>query len=352
MTLAGKTLFITGASRGIGKAIALRAARDGANVAVLGKTDAPNPKLPGTVHETVREIEAAGGKAIACVADIRFEEQVTAAVAATVHAFVGMTVQGVLFFAIEAAMGLLRDRNRGIWRRFRAAPVPRTALLGGRALSGTAIASLIAAAVLLFGAAFFGVRVSGSAIGFLLVCLGTALMAATKTANWASVSRARAKQRTSRWATCPAWSGVAPVVASRARPGAGSSESGPRAGAARVRARVSRGRWRTTIRSPLFRLPDDGRARLHLRWWLGHDRDAGPNDGLRVHLVDADGDQLTTLLEVSGDGKRREPVWRKLTARIPSELAGQRVGVLLEAADAGDDATVEAGVDDVRVTLD
>jgi hypothetical protein len=109
---------------------------------------------------------------------------------------------------------------------------------------------------------------------------------------------------------------------------------------------------RTTIRSPLFRLPDDGRARLHLRWWLGHDRQAGPNDGLRVRLVDPDGVELTTLLEVSGDGSRREPAWRSLSVRVPGELAGQRVGVLLEAADAGDDATVEAGVDDVRVTLD
>jgi ABC-2 type transport system permease protein len=100
--------------------------------------------------------------------------------AAVVHAFVGMTVQGVLFFAIEAAMGLLRDRKRGIWRRFRAAPVHRVVLLVGRAASGTMIASMIIGAVLLFGALFFGLRVGGgSAIGFVLVCLGTALMAAT-----------------------------------------------------------------------------------------------------------------------------------------------------------------------------
>jgi ABC-2 type transport system permease protein len=99
--------------------------------------------------------------------------------AAIVHAFVGMTVQGVLFFAIEAAMGLLRDRKRGIWRRFRAAPVHRAALLVGRALSGTTIAAAISAAVLLFGALFFGLRVDGSMVGFVLVCLGTALMAAT-----------------------------------------------------------------------------------------------------------------------------------------------------------------------------
>ncbi|MES1172597.1 MAG: NAD(P)-dependent oxidoreductase [Bacteroidota bacterium] len=87
MSLKGKTLFITGASRGIGRAIALRAARDGANVAVIGKTDAPNPKLPGTVHDVVREIDAAGGAGLACVCDIRFEDQIQAAVAATIAAF-------------------------------------------------------------------------------------------------------------------------------------------------------------------------------------------------------------------------------------------------------------------------
>ena len=108
----------------------------------------------------------------------------------------------------------------------------------------------------------------------------------------------------------------------------------------------------TTIRSPLFRLPDDGRARLHLRYWVGLATGAGADDGLRVHLVDPDGVVLATLLEMSGNGERRDPAWRTLTARIPAELAGLRVGVLLEAVDAGDDAIVEAGVDDVRVTLD
>ncbi len=92
MSLAGKTLFITGATRGIGKAIAVRAARDGAHVAVVGKTVAPHPKLPGTLAESVHEIEAAGGRAIACQADVRFEDQVAAAVAATVAAFGGIDV--------------------------------------------------------------------------------------------------------------------------------------------------------------------------------------------------------------------------------------------------------------------
>lgn len=91
-TLHGKTLFITGASRGIGKAIALRAARDGANIAVVAKTDQPHPKLPGTVHSAVAEIEAAGGRGLACLTDIRSEEQVQAAVDQTVQAFGGIDI--------------------------------------------------------------------------------------------------------------------------------------------------------------------------------------------------------------------------------------------------------------------
>jgi citronellol/citronellal dehydrogenase len=92
VSLRGKTLFITGASRGIGKAIGLRAAQDGANIAVVGKTDTPHPKLEGTVHSAVQELQAAGGRAIACVADIRFEEQVAGAVARTLEAFGGIDI--------------------------------------------------------------------------------------------------------------------------------------------------------------------------------------------------------------------------------------------------------------------
>ena len=91
-TLAGKTLFITGASRGIGRAIALRAARDGANVAIAAKSSVPNPKLPGTIHSVAAEIEAAGGRALPIKCDIREEEQVHAAVAATVEAFGGIDI--------------------------------------------------------------------------------------------------------------------------------------------------------------------------------------------------------------------------------------------------------------------
>jgi citronellol/citronellal dehydrogenase len=89
-SLNGKTLLITGASRGIGKAIALRAARDGANIAVLAKTATPQPKLEGTIYTAAKEIEDAGGRALACIADIRFEEQVHAAVEKTVETFGGI----------------------------------------------------------------------------------------------------------------------------------------------------------------------------------------------------------------------------------------------------------------------
>ena len=92
MSLAGKTLFISGASRGIGLAIALRAARDGANVAVAAKTAEPHPKLPGTIYTAADEIEKAGGKALPLVCDIRFEEQVADAVEKTAVRFGGIDI--------------------------------------------------------------------------------------------------------------------------------------------------------------------------------------------------------------------------------------------------------------------
>jgi citronellol/citronellal dehydrogenase len=91
-TLSGKTLFITGASRGIGLAIALRAAADGANVAIAAKSDVPNPKLPGTIHTAAAAVEAAGGRALALKCDIREEAEVRAAVEATVDAFGGIDI--------------------------------------------------------------------------------------------------------------------------------------------------------------------------------------------------------------------------------------------------------------------
>ena len=91
-TLANKTLFISGASRGIGLAIALRAAGDGANVALIAKTAEPHPKLEGTVYTAAEQIEAAGGQALPIVGDIRDEEQVVAAVAQAVERFGGIDV--------------------------------------------------------------------------------------------------------------------------------------------------------------------------------------------------------------------------------------------------------------------
>ena len=91
-TLHGRTLFITGGSRGIGLAIALRAARDGANVVLVAKTAEPNPKLPGTVHEAAEQVRAAGGQALAVPCDIRDEQAVAAAVAAAVERFGGIDI--------------------------------------------------------------------------------------------------------------------------------------------------------------------------------------------------------------------------------------------------------------------
>ena len=91
-TLAGKTIFITGASRGIGKAIALRAAQDGAQVVVAAKTAEPHPKLEGTIYTAAEEIEAAGGQALACIVDVRHEDSVRQAVEQAVERFGGIDI--------------------------------------------------------------------------------------------------------------------------------------------------------------------------------------------------------------------------------------------------------------------
>lgn len=112
---------------------------------------------------------------------------------------------------------------------------------------------------------------------------------------------------------------------------------------------------RTTVRSPLFRLPEGRTATLRLRYWFGLDARAGAGDSLTVRLVDAAGTVIgTPLLEIAGDGSGRGPMWRKLAAVLPPETAGLQVAVEIEARDddGGGDATVEAGVDTVRVTLD
>jgi citronellol/citronellal dehydrogenase len=92
MSLNGKTLFITGASRGIGLAIGLRAAKDGANVVIAAKTAEPHPKLPGTIYSAAEEIEKAGGKAMPLVVDVRDEEAVKGAIAKTVETFGGLDI--------------------------------------------------------------------------------------------------------------------------------------------------------------------------------------------------------------------------------------------------------------------
>src|SRR5471032_1828647 len=92
MSLAGKTLFVTGASRGIGLAIALRAARDGANVAVAAKTVTPDPRLPGTIFTAAAEIEKAGGKALPIACDIRDEQSVEKAIGDAAAKFGGIDI--------------------------------------------------------------------------------------------------------------------------------------------------------------------------------------------------------------------------------------------------------------------
>jgi citronellol/citronellal dehydrogenase len=91
-TLKGKTIFITGASRGIGLAIAERAARDGANIVIAAKSAEPHPKLPGTIHEAAKRVEELGGQALACVVDVRNEDQIKAAVEAAVAKFGGIDI--------------------------------------------------------------------------------------------------------------------------------------------------------------------------------------------------------------------------------------------------------------------
>lgn len=112
MPLKGKTLFITGASRGIGLAIALRAARDGANIAIAAKTAEPHPKLPGTIYSAAEEIEKAGGTALPLLCDIRFEEQVADAVEKTVSRFGGIDICVNNASAIQLTGTLQTDMKR------------------------------------------------------------------------------------------------------------------------------------------------------------------------------------------------------------------------------------------------
>jgi len=112
MSLAGKTLFITGASRGIGLAIALRAARDGANVAIAAKTAEPHKHLPGTIYTAAKEIEDAGGKALPLIVDVRDETNVFEAVEKTVAAFGGIDICVNNASAIQLTGTLATDMKR------------------------------------------------------------------------------------------------------------------------------------------------------------------------------------------------------------------------------------------------
>jgi citronellol/citronellal dehydrogenase len=111
-SLKGKTLFITGASRGIGLAIALRAARDGANVTIAAKTAEPHPKLPGTIYTAAEEIEKAGGKALPLIVDVRDEASVIAAVEETAQRFGGIDICVNNASAIQLTGTLATDMKR------------------------------------------------------------------------------------------------------------------------------------------------------------------------------------------------------------------------------------------------
>jgi citronellol/citronellal dehydrogenase len=110
--LKGKTLFVTGASRGIGLAIALRAARDGANVAIAAKTAEPHPKLPGTIYTAAEEIEKAGGHALPLIVDVREEASVLSAVEQTVAKFGGIDICVNNASAISLTGTLATDMKR------------------------------------------------------------------------------------------------------------------------------------------------------------------------------------------------------------------------------------------------
>ena len=108
MNLSNKTIVISGGSRGIGLAIALRAARDGANVVLAAKTDRPHPVLPGTVHTAAEQVEAAGGRALAAVCDVRDEEQIQSVVTRAMETFGGID-------ALSSTPALSRSRARWIF---------------------------------------------------------------------------------------------------------------------------------------------------------------------------------------------------------------------------------------------
>ena len=109
---------------------------------------------------------------------------------------------------------------------------------------------------------------------------------------------------------------------------------------------------RTSVRSRTVHLPQHRAATLRLRYWAGLSASAGRHDRFRVRLVEpSSGHVLATALSVHGNGKVRKPAWRSLVFAIPASLRGVDVAIELSAADTGPDSVVEAGVDDVRITI-
>jgi ABC-2 type transport system permease protein len=132
----------------------------------IAKREGKNPPAQGfTMPYQVKEVAVAGSEGVAYNG--------------YAHSFAGMGIQFILFAAIELGVGVLLERRMGIWRRLRAAPVTKGAVVLGKALSGAAIAGLTLATTLGAGIAFFGVRVNGSWLGFLLLCASSAFMAST-----------------------------------------------------------------------------------------------------------------------------------------------------------------------------
>ena len=106
-------------------------------------------------------------------------QDATGGKAGATHVFIGMGVQGLLFFAIDFAIGMVRDRRLGLWKRLRAAPLSRLMLLGSRWISSAIIGLVVLSSVLVFGAILYGIRVSGSVVGFLLLTMASSLMVAS-----------------------------------------------------------------------------------------------------------------------------------------------------------------------------
>ncbi len=115
--------------------------------------------------------------------------------AGATHVFIGMGVQGLLFFAIDLAIGMVRDRRLGLWKRLRAAPLSRLQLLGSRWISSAIIGLVVLSAVLAFGAVLYGIRVSGSVVGFLLLAVASSLMVASFGLLIAALGRTEAQCR-------------------------------------------------------------------------------------------------------------------------------------------------------------